>query len=189
MDIFRWDSISFSYQRAWPPEDWYSPHDSYSRRSEKSYEVGGVFDDVDNDGVVELVALTHTDEWEDQGRKLSIYKLSNGTFALISQLDVTSPYIAIDILGIRRLHDGKQIVLLHEKEQEEQIVGGYDFKGGHLEFIWLNDKIKAKRFNPSLLESVDIDGDGQEEMRFVDKVTGQSVILKGEKEFSPDDPF
>jgi hypothetical protein len=173
--IFQWDDESFSYRKIWPEDN----------------EVIAELYDVDDDGCDEIVALTDTGE-EKEGRKLSIYKMSNKAFVLISQLDVTYPYTAFDILGIRRLKDRKQIVLLLEeyKSREEvqkdpqaqgvQMIRGYDFKDDHLELTWSNGKIKEAT---DMAPVVDTDGDGEEEMLFRNVESGKPVMLKGEREF------
>jgi len=192
MEVFQWDNSSFSYQRRWPPEGWRDYDASVS--DGKGYQIGAILYDVDDNGDKEIVALTDTEEEGGKGRKLAIYKLSNEALALISQLDVTSPYTTVDILGIRRLGDRKQFVLLLEQPRsyEErqkgvrgmQIVEGYDFKDGHLVLAWRNERIRITSGDKwSIIPVVDTDGDGQEEMRFVDEETGKSIILKGEKEF------
>lgn len=172
--IFQWDDDSLSYRKIWSEDG----------------EVIAELYDVDDDGCDEIVALTDTGE-EKEGRKLSIYKLSNKAFLLISQLDVTYPYTAFDIHGIRRLKDRKQIVLLLEefKSREEiqkdphaqgaQVMRGFDFKDGHLEPAWLNDKIEVADYSASI---EDTDGDG-EKMVFMDRETGKPVMLKGERAF------
>src|SRR5712692_7982448 len=105
IEIFQWDDSSFSYQKRWPWRD-------FTGALGKGYEAMAELYDMDDDGDKEVVALIDTEEGADKGRKLAIYKLSGEAFALVSQIDVTSPDTAVDFLDIRRLRDRKQIVLL-----------------------------------------------------------------------------
>jgi hypothetical protein len=192
-EIFQWNN-NFSYQRIWPPEGW---RDYGASSGGNGYQVGGMRYDMDDDGKEEIVALTDTGEKGDKGRELSIYKLSDRNYTLLSKVDLTYPYTAIDILGIRRLRDRKQIVLQLEEfrsseELEKSIHGklvleGYDFKDKHLEFVWLNEQIKVAvgrmEMDNSSVSIADTDGDGEEEMVFKTGEADKPIVLKGEKEF------
>jgi hypothetical protein len=152
LEIFQWDGRS--YQKRWPPEGWCDYVTSGTGCGGKNYQVMASLCDMDDDGDDEIVALTDTGEKGDKGRKLAIYKWSGEAPALISQIDVTSPYTAIMIGGIQRLRDGKQIVLDladpqrcaddSQKGKPGEIKGGYTFKDGQLELAWLNESADIK---------------------------------------------
>lgn len=148
----------------WPPAD-----RAFAALDERLY-------DLEDDDNREIVGVIHPREGDAKSRKLSIYKLSHGVVTLISQIDVTHPYPAYQILGIRRLRDRKQIVLGLAKGQKF---------GGE---VFLPRGYRVPVGEDQTIDIADVDGDEQEAMRFVDKETGQSIILKGEKEFSPTEP-
>jgi hypothetical protein len=187
IEIFQWDGKTFSYRPRWPS-------------GLAAIEDMAQLYDMDGDGAQEIVALMDEERESNKGRKLTIYKLSGQTVGVVSQIDLTSPYTAVHIVGIRRLRDRKQIVLLladpkscAEGSQMGDLRitgGGYNFRDGHLELAWLNDKIDITNgIGASLL---DIEGDGDEEMLFEDRASDSPfrakkqapILLRGEKDFS-----
>lgn len=172
ISVFQWDDATLSYRETWP-------------KAEESYAVlGGILYDVDEDGHAEIVALTDTGKRGHPERCLSLFKLSAGLYRCIAQLNVTLPAPAIDILAIRHLVHGKQI-LLQLRNEHKSLMAGYDFKDGQLQNVWIDERIQADYpWSDGVVNVVDIDEDGQEEILFLDKEAGRQILLRGSNEFS-----
>jgi len=172
LSVFEWDRAALAYREAWPP-------------NERNYALhGGVLHDVDQDGHADIVALTDTGKKCHPERYLSIFKCSAGRYRRIAQLDVTLPAPAIDILAIRRLAQGEQI-LLQLQNEHRSLIAGYNFRGGQLQKIWVDERIKADYpLLDGLIRVVDIDGDSEEEILFLDKEAGQQIVIRGSNDFS-----
>lgn len=222
MDIYRLSGRKFV--QIWPPAEWAildadidsairfghaqppsNPNDTaVSPLSKpipwgKTYLVMNEFYDVDDDGRMEIITITDAVSLKNPGRRLSIYKLGKDHFDRLADLNIPSDYPAVEIMGIRRLKDRKQIVLLlgdvkrcgddaHKYEKGVTIAAGFDLKDGMLRQSWVNDKIGI-----GMGATVkDIDNDGEEEMIFTKNVSPlkeppkeRPVLLKGIKDFLP----
>ncbi|MCF7973969.1 MAG: hypothetical protein K9N55_09145 [Phycisphaerae bacterium] len=126
ISVFQWDDGTLSYRKTWP------------EAKQSDTVLGGVLYDVDEDGHAEIVAITDTGKGGHPERYLSLFKLSAGVYQCIAQLNVTLPAPAIDILAIRHLAHGKQI-LLQLRNEHKSLIAGVDFKDGQLQNVWMDE--------------------------------------------------
>ena len=168
----------------------------------KTYLVMNRFYDVDDDGKLEIVAITDVVNRAEPKSQLSIYKSRGDRFDRLVQADISSSFPAIEIMSIRRLKDRKQIVLLlgdvkrcgdeaHRYEEGVTIAAGFDLKDGMLKQSWVNDKIGIGI--GAMVK--DIDNNGEEEIIFTKMASPlkeppkeKPVLLKGIKDFLPYTP-
>ena len=166
----------------------------------KTYLVMNTFYDVDGDGRLEIVAITDEVNRAEPKSQLSVYKSRGDHFDRIAHVDLSLSFPATEIMGIRRLKDRKQIVLLlgdvkrcgdegHKYDGGATIAAGFDLKDGMLKQSWVNDKISIA-FGATVK---DIDNDGEEEVIFAkmpsppkEQPKEKPLILKGIKDFLAD---
>lgn len=177
-EILRFDEATFAYKRSWPE----TPGSNVAARLQ----------DMDEDGIPEVVALVDSYASLTRGRSLVISKLTPRGWKTLAQLDVTVPGVAIDLLAVRRLHDGAQALVglreapcLRQVGLEEQPghrwLAGYSYRQGRLSHSWTADAV-----DPT--ESFEICRDegspSTDEVVYLDFGTQGLYRLSGESELS-----
>jgi hypothetical protein len=158
MEIFRQSGDPL--KQLWPPADWAElngvkceclsdvPIPAVSSCCRR-YQVNAQLYDIDDDGMMEIIAISDLNTTDSKHRLLEVYNLKGDSFKCIDSISFSTPTIPVVIMGFRRLKDRRQVVLRFADfarcyDDSTKLlpnvlsVQGIDFQKGRLSHSWTN---------------------------------------------------